>query len=541
MVRAAAFACLALLALLPGCAREPAPPADPIIATVDGEPIHRAAFVDALLAAQGDAFFPRYVERHLVEREAQKAGITVDEEAVKEKVDGEERRVVDGRFRGDRAKFAAQLEGYGITIEDWRGGLAERIRVRQLVEKLLAARVDETRVRKLFELRYGPGGVQRQISHILVSTVPAVSRLYTRADFEAEEARVIAEAEKKAAALRAELAEGADFADLARQHSDGPSAPAGGDLGAQWSGRFGDAFDEAIARMAVGDLSPVIRSRLGFHVAQVTGVRKGATYEGSVITVSARVTGPDDPRDEEQRFGDALTEARAVAARLATGEDFAAVAQAVSADPISRSKGGALGKFAPGRLGPAVDAVLETLPIGKVSAPVRTEDGYALVRLDDRAFLPAQDTKLVRHIVIGTSYPRVKARKLGPIIEQKARETAEKLLVEARGGADFAALAREHSEDEGSRRNGGQISRFRVGALGAEVDAALDRMKPGQVELVKTERGYQIVRLDAEVKSDYAAVQAGLEEELKQKPIQEEDVDAFLAKLRADAEVDKRF
>ena len=49
------------------------------------------------------------------------------------------------------------------------------------------------------------------------------------------------------------------------------------------------------------------------------------------------------------------------------------------------------------------------------------------------------------------------------------------------------------------------------------------------------------MRLDAEEKSDYEAVKAGLETELKQKPIQEEDVDAFLAKLRADAEVDKRF
>lgn len=533
---------LAALALLVGCAPQSAPPpAEPIIATIDGEPIRRSSFLDALLAAQGDAFFPRYVERYLVEREAREAGITVDEAAVTAKVDAEERQVVEGRFRGDRAKFAAQLEGYGLSIEDWRHGLAERLRVRLLVEALLAARVDEARVRALFELRYGPGGVKRQVSHILISTVPAMSRLYTRADYEAEKAQIIADAEKTAADLRARLAEGADFADLARARSDGPSGADGGDLGARWSGRFGDDFDDAIAKMAVGDLSPVIRSRLGFHVAQVTGVRKGATYAGSVITVSARPSGGDDDRDEARRFADAATEAKAIAARLAAGEDFAEVARAVSSDPVSRSKGGALGKFAPGRLGPAVDAVLETLPVGQISAPIRTADGYALVRLDERAFLPAQDTKLVRHIVVGTSYPRVKARKLAPIIEEKAREKAQALLAEARGGADFAALAGRHSEDEGTRRNGGRITRFRVGALGPEIDAKLDELKPGEVALVKGERGHHLIRLDAEVKSDYAAVRDGLETELKQKPVQDADVDAFLSRLRAEAEVEKTF
>ncbi len=532
---------LGLLGAL-GCAREPAQaPVDPVVATVDGEPILRSAFVDALLTAQGNAFFPRYVERYLADREAKKAGITIDEQAVTAKVDEEEARVVSGRFRGDREKFAAQLAGYGMSIDDWRASLEQRIRIRLLVEKLLAAQVDEDRVRKLFELRYGPGGVQRRVSHIHISTVPSVSRLYTRSQFEAEKATILAEARATAEALRTQLAEGADFAELARQHSDDPSAPAGGDLDTMWSGRFGENFDKAIAEMSVGDLSPVIEGRLGLHVAQVTGIRKGATYEGSVITVSARISGGDDTRTEDQRFADALTEAKAINARLKGGEDFAAVARAVSADPISRSRGGALGRFAPGRLGSAVDAVLETLPIGQVSPPVRTEDGYALVRLDSRSFVPAQDTKLVRHLLVGTTYPRVKARKLKPIIAERARAKANAVLAEAKGGADFAKLALTHSEHEATRRNGGKISRFRVGALGAPVDTALGEMKPGEIRLVETERGYEIVRLDAEVKSDYAQVRESLEAELKQKPVQPEDIDAYLEGLRKKAEVEKQF
>lgn len=543
MLRFAALAgpCLLLL-VATGCDRGPAEaPADPVIARVDGEPIRRSAFVDALLAAQGDAFFARYVERHLVERDAKKAGITIDEAAITAKVDEEERQVVGGRFRGDREKFAAQLSGYGLSIEDWRSSLAERIRTRLLVEKLIAAGVDDARVRKLFELRFGPGGVKREVSHIHISTVPAASRLYTRSQFTAEKDAIVAEARQTAESLRARLAEGADFAELARERSDDPSAPSGGDLAAMWASRFGQDFDAAIARMAVGDLSPVIESRMGFHIAQVTGIRKGAAYEGSVITLSARPTGSDDARDEAQRFAEALVEARAVAARLEGGEDFAKVAEAVSADPASRGRGGALGKFAPGRLGSAVDAVLETLPIGQVSGPVRTEDGYAIVRLDSREFVPAQDTKLVRHILVGTTYPRVKARKLGPIIAEKAREKAQALLVEAKGGADFAQLARLHSEDESSRRNGGRMSRFRIGALGPAVDAALDAMKPGDIQLVEGERGFHLVRLDSMAKSDFDEVAESLRTELRQKPVQEEDVEVYLQALRNKAEVEKLF
>lgn len=542
--RHAAPALLSLLGLLAlaGCAREPAPAGDdPIIATVDGQPIKRSVFVEALLEAQGDAFFQRYVERFLADREAEKAGITVDDAAVKAEVDEEERRVVEGRFRGDRAAFAEQIGRYGLSIDDWRAGLADRIRTRLLVEKLLAARVDEKRVEKLFELRYGPGGVQRKVSHIHISTVPAVSRLYTRADFDAEKDRVVAEARARAEGLHQQLAEGADFAELARAHSDDPSAQDGGDLGALWGNRFGGPFDAAVARLSVGDVSPVIESRLGLHIAQVTGIRKGATYEGAIITVSARISAADDERTPEQRFADALTEAKGIQARLKAGEDFATLAQAVSADPVSRGKGGALGKFAPGRLGGAVDAVLETLPIGQISAPVRTEDGYALVRLDARTFLPAQDTRLVRHILVGTTYPRVKARKLRPIIADKAREKAQAVLAEAKGGADFAALARAHSEHENSRRNGGNISRFRVGALGASVDEALAAMKVGEVRLVEVDKGYEIVRLDGEVKSDYAQVRDALEKELKQKPVQPEDVSTFLDGLRSAAEITKNF
>lgn len=534
---------LAALATLPGCrAPDPAaaPPPDPPIAIIDGETITRSVYVDALMQGQGDAFFPRFVERHLVEREAARRAITVDQGEIDAAVADEERRVVQGRFRGDEETFAEQLESYGLTRDDWRQSIAAKFRIRRLVEQLLKAAIDEDRIRALFEVRYGEGGVRRKVSHLLVSTVPAASRAYTRAEYEQEKDAIDAQARYRAAELRSRLAEGADFAALAREHSDDPSAKDGGDLGAMWSGRFGKAYDDAITALGVGEISPVIEARQGYHIAQVTGVRKGAVYEGHAIRVDAAPPAPSgDGPDEAARMAAALDRAKAAHARLANGEDFAVVAREYNDDPNAHA--GALGRFAPGRLGEAVDPVLETLPIGQISEPVRTDTGYVIAKLDARTFLPAQDKKLVRDITVATDFARVKVRKLRDTLPALARARAEALLAEARGGADFAALAREHSEDELTRRQGGALPRFKAGTLGEAVDRALAEMKPGELRLIETDSGYHLVRLDAVVESDYAKVRDDLEQELAQRPVKPEDVDTYLRTLREKANVEKKF
>lgn len=71
-------------------------------------------------------------------------------------------------------------------------------------------------------------------------------------------------------ALKAQIAEGADFAELARQHSDCPSGEDGGDLGHFPRGAMVREFDEAAFALEPGQVSDVIETPFGYHLIQRT-------------------------------------------------------------------------------------------------------------------------------------------------------------------------------------------------------------------------------------------------------------------------------
>jgi peptidyl-prolyl cis-trans isomerase D len=77
-----------------------------------------------------------------------------------------------------------------------------------------------------------------------------------------------------------------------------------------------------------------------------------------------------------------------------------------------------------------------------------------------------------------------------------ARAIAEKLLAEAKGGGDFAALAKKSSEDAGSAANGGDLGCFPRGRMVPAFDAAVFAMEPGTIsDPVKTNFGYHIIKV----------------------------------------------
>jgi peptidyl-prolyl cis-trans isomerase D len=80
--------------------------------------------------------------------------------------------------------------------------------------------------------------------------------------------------------------------------------------------------------------------------------------------------------------------------------------------------------------------------------------------------------------------------------EAVVRKQAEALLAKVRSGADFAALAKQHSEDEASKDAGGDLDYFGRGRMVPEFDTAAWELSPGQIsDLVKTTYGFHIIKV----------------------------------------------
>ena len=80
--------------------------------------------------------------------------------------------------------------------------------------------------------------------------------------------------------------------------------------------------------------------------------------------------------------------------------------------------------------------------------------------------------------------------------EAAVRAAAEKVLQEAKGGADFAELAKKYSEDESNAKLGGDLDYFTRGRMVPEFDEAAFTAQPGLIpDLVKTSFGFHIIKV----------------------------------------------
>jgi parvulin-like peptidyl-prolyl isomerase len=168
----------------------------------------------------------------------------------------------------------------------------------------------------------------------------------------------------------------ARFAALARQYSDGPSAPRGGDLGNWRQGMMVPAFDAAVLKLVVGQVSGPVETMFGYHVIQRRSLPP--TLAGAHILVSYRGAARAKPTITRSKAA-ALSRAQHVAALARARPDrFAALAQQYSDGPTA-PRGGDLGQWTRGRMVPAFDQAVLRLKVGQVSGAVGTIFGYHVI------------------------------------------------------------------------------------------------------------------------------------------------------------------
>lgn len=92
---------------------------------------------------------------------------------------------------------------------------------------------------------------------------------------------ILVESLEDAEAIHAELLAGADFATLAKEKSTGPSGPSGGALGWFGPGEMVPAFEDAVTKLSVGDVSEPVQTQFGWHVVKLNDMRvqEAPTFE----------------------------------------------------------------------------------------------------------------------------------------------------------------------------------------------------------------------------------------------------------------------
>ena len=204
-------------------------------------------------------------------------------------------------------------------------------------------------------------------AHILISHAGAARSNETRTE---EEALKLA---TEVAALA--QAEGADFAELAKTHSDGPSGPRGGDLGVFPPSRMIPEFSAAAQEMEIGEVSDPVKTDFGYHII----LRKAlpGTANAKHILVQWKGSGragADITRTKEE----ALARLNECIAKLEAGAEFEELAKEYSDGP-SGPRGGDLGEVEVGAMVPQFENVLFATDVGGVSDVVETDFGYHII------------------------------------------------------------------------------------------------------------------------------------------------------------------
>ena len=174
---------------------------------------------------------------------------------------------------------------------------------------------------------------------------------------------------------------------------------------------------------------------------------------------------------------------RAIRSGSITYED---AARRYSADKYSAQRGGLMGIVLPDRYPWPFEKASYDTPVGEITPVVNSGYGYHIIRVESRK--PASGEVLASHILRLT-------RGKSPVEKARQREIIDSLYtVLTAGGADFAAVARQYSEDPGSAKNGGSLSWFGRGMMVQPFDSISFALADGAISKpFETNFGYHII------------------------------------------------
>ncbi|MBI3220624.1 MAG: peptidylprolyl isomerase [Bacteroidetes bacterium] len=208
-------------------------------------------------------------------------------------------------------------------------------------------------------------------SHILISVTPESAPADTT------------NAYKKISDIKKRIEAGEDFEKLARELSEDPSAKYnGGDLGYFTAMQMVYPFELAAYNTKIGNLSPIVRTRFGYHLLKVID-KKPARGEVEVSHILLRATNPDDTKVKNTAFE--------IFDQLKAGRSWDDLCKEFSDDGNTKNNGGRLRPFGVGALASVPEFENTAFAMqnpGALSDPFKSAIGWHIIRLEKKIPLP---------------------------------------------------------------------------------------------------------------------------------------------------------
>lgn len=234
----------------------------------------------------------------------------------------------------------------------------------------------------------------------------------------------------------------------------------------------------------------------------------------------------------EQQIEKIRNEANNLITRLEGDESFEKLAASYSSGQEAL-EGGFLGWRTSAELPSLFANVVTELKVGEVAQPLRSGAGFHILKLTDKRGNTVKflDQTLARHILVQPSEIRT---------ENQAEELINEIYERLTNGEDFKQLARQFSEDPGSKMDGGELGWSNPGDYDPVFEKTLNATEIGKIsEPVQSSFGWHIIEAMDRRNEDVS------QEEQKNRAYQiifkrkfEQELQSTLIELRAEAYVD---
>ncbi len=354
------------------------------------------------------------IEAKLIIQKAKEEEYEIDEQMIKEMAEKQIKQVAS-QFPNE-IEFKKELRNAGLSVPELKEYYIEMMTEDQLKSQIIQyniknkihiteSEVEEYYKENLVDIPNRPEMFQ----------IGMIVRLIKAGDDTKD--RVLVEINK----IRDKLNEGDDFAELAKEYSDGPSGANGGNLGFFGKGMMVKPFEDAAFALMPGEISEVIETQFGYHIIKVLE-KKGNEVNASHILKIVEAN-EDDVQANIQLMESVLQ-------KLKNGEDFTELAKTYSEDEETAVNGGIIGEFTKDTYPEIFKKYLENLEVGENTELIREQDNFyifsILNKIPEREYRYTEIFDRLKEMV--TSQKEIEL--YGNWIKELMQETYVEILIE---------------------------------------------------------------------------------------------------------------